>query len=160
MSGLMVFLHILGAAIWTGGLIFVGVVAVVSRRTLPEATRIEFFRSLGFGFLVLAGIAAALLALSGNLLVDDFGGWEAVGDTDWGELILWKTAIFAVVIALALIHALALGPRIRRLRESDLAGDGDATRALRRATMFSAVTQVLMLAGTIAILALAADLIT
>ena len=159
MSGVMVFLHILGAAIWTGGLIFVGLAAGVSRRTLPEAVRIEFFRSLGFGFLVLAGVAAALLGLSGNVLVEDFGGWDAVGDTDWGALILWKTAIFTVVLALALVHALVLGPRIRRLREAELAGSGDAA-ALRRAVALSTVSQVLMLVGTLVILALAADLVT
>jgi putative copper export protein len=159
MSGVMVFLHILGAAIWTGGLIFAGLVAGVSRRTLPEAARIEFFRSLGFGFLVLAGVAAALLALSGNVLVDDFGGWSAVGDTDWGALIIWKTVIFAVVLALALLHSLVLGPRIRRLREAKLAGSGHAG-ALRRVVALSTVSQVLMLVGTLVILALAADLVT
>jgi copper resistance protein D len=159
MNGFMVFLHILGAAIWTGGLIFVGLAAGVSRRTLPEAVRIEFFRSLGFGFLVLAGVAAALLALSGNVLVDDFGGWEAVDDTDWGALIIWKTVIFAIVLALALVHSLVLGPRIRRLREAGLAGSGDPA-ALRRVVALSTVSQVLMLVGTLVILALAADLIT
>ena len=159
MSGVMVFLHILGAAIWTGGLIFVGLVAGISRRTLPEAARIEFFRSLGFGFLVLAGVAAALLALSGNVLVDDFGGWDAVGDSDWGALIIWKTVVFAVVLALAVVHSLVLGPRIRRLREAGLAGSGDE-RALRRVVALSTATQVLMLVGTLVILALAADLVT
>jgi len=157
----MVFLHLLGAAIWTGGLIFVGLAAVVSRRTLPDDVRVEFFRSLGFGFLILAGVAAALIALSGNVLVDDFGGWEQVGKTSWGELIIWKTAIFAVVLALALVHGLVLGPRIRLLREAEIAGSGGGSeRALRRAVALSTVSQVLMLAGTLAILALAADLVT
>ena len=158
----MVFLHLLGAAIWTGGLIFVGLAAVVSRRTLPDDVRVEFFRSLGFGFLILAGVAAALIALSGNVLVDDFGGWEQVGKTSWGELIIWKTAIFAVVLALALVHGLVLGPRIRLLREAEIAGSGGGggERALRRAVALSTVSQALMLAGTLAILALAADLVT
>ena len=159
MDGLMVFLHILGAAIWTGGLIFVALVAVVSRRTVPEDARVQLFRALGFGFLVLAGIAAALLALSGNVLIEDWGGWESAGDSPSGELILWKTAIFAGVIALALLHSLVLGPRIRREREAGRAGGGDE-RALRRAVALSTGSQVLMLAGTLAILALAADLIS
>ena len=54
---------------------------------------------------------------------------------------------------------LALGPRIRRVREAELAGSGDAS-ARRRAVVLSTASQVLMLAGTLAILALAAALIT
>lgn len=162
MNGFLVFVHILGAAIWAGGLVFVGLTAAVARRTVPPQARIEFFRVLGTGFLVLAGIAAAMLLISGNVLVEDlFGGWDALGDSSAGRLVLWKTALYGLVLVLAIVHAFVLGPRIRRLRESELAANaGDSATALRRATALSAVAQVLMLAGTIAILALAADLIS
>jgi putative copper export protein len=159
MSGPMVFLHILGAAIWAGGLLTVALVAVASRRAVPAESRIELFRFVGFGFLVLAGIATAMIGLSGNLMIEDFGGWETLGDSEFGNLILWKTVIFAGVIALALVHSIVLGPRIRGLREAQLAGDGDE-RALRRTVALSTVAQVLMLAGVLVIFALAADLAT
>jgi putative copper export protein len=157
----MVFLHLLGAAIWTGGLVFAGVVAASARRTLSEEARTDFFRVLGFGFLVLTGVAAMLLAISGNVLVEDlFGGWDGLGGTEAGSLILWKTAIYGGVLVLAAIHAFVLGPRIRRLRESRVAGNAAGEGALRRAVVLSTAAQVLMLAGTIAILILAADLVT
>ena len=99
---LAVFLHILAAAIWAGGLIFVGLTAGAARRTIPERERVEFFRVLGTGFLILAGIAATLLLISGNILIEDlFGGWGKLGESSSGELVLWKTALFVAVLFLA-----------------------------------------------------------
>jgi putative copper export protein len=160
---LAVFLHILGAAIWAGGLIFVGLTAGAARRTIPERELVEFFRVLGTGFLILAGIAATLLLISGNILIEDlFGGWGKLGESSSGELVLWKTALFVAVLFLALVHALILGPRIRRLTSAPPERGDETTRAgaLRRTRILSGLTQAAMLAGTIAILALAADLIT
>jgi putative copper export protein len=106
-----VFLHIIGTVIWAGGLIFVGLAAGAARRTVPERERLEFFRVFGTGFLVLAGVAATLLLISGNILVEDlFGGWGELGDSRSGELVLWKTGVFVAALVLALVHALVLGP--------------------------------------------------
>jgi uncharacterized membrane protein len=157
----LVFLHILGAVIWAGGLFFIGLVAAGARRTVPERERAELFRFIGNGFLILAGIAAILLGLTGNLLVEDlFGGWEELSGEP-RDLIVWKTVLFLGVLALAVVHGIVLGPGIRRLRlrraEGQITDDEEAM--LRRKLRISTVTQVLMLAGTIAILVLAADLI-
>lgn len=157
-----VFLHILGAVLWAGGIFFVGVVAAGARRTLPERERTELFRFVGSGFLVLAGIAALLLGLSGNFLVEDlFGGWEALSGEP-STLIYWKTGLFVAVLVLAVLHGIVLGPGIRELRLKHAAGETtpEEEAALRRKLRLSTVSQVLMLAGTIAILVLAADLIS
>lgn len=161
-STTLVFLHILGAVIWAGGLFFVALLAAGARRTLPERERTELFRFVGSGFLILAGIAAALLALSGNLLVDDlFGGWDNLSGEP-SRLIIWKTILFIGVLMLAVLHGVVLGPGIRRLRLRRL--DGQITpeeeALLKRRLRISTVSQVLMLAGTVAILVLAADLIS
>jgi uncharacterized membrane protein len=157
----LVFLHILGAVIWAGGLFFVALVAAGARRTVPERERAELFRFIGNGFLILAGVAAILLGLSGNFLVEDlFGGWEELSGEP-STLILWKTILFIGVLVLAFVHGIALGPGIRRLRlrraEGQITDDEEAM--LKRKLRISTVTQVLMLAGTIVILVLAADLI-
>ena len=161
-STTLVFLHILGAVIWAGGLFFVALLAAGARRTLPERERTELFRFVGSGFLILAGIAAALLGLSGNLLVDDlFGGWDNLSGEP-STLIIWKTILFIGVLMLAVLHGVVLGPGIRRLRLRRL--DGQITpeeeALLNRRLRISTVSQVLMLAGTVAILVLAADLIS
>jgi uncharacterized membrane protein len=157
----LVFFHILGAVIWAGGLFFIGLVAAGARRTVPERERAELFRFIGNRFLILAGAAAILLGLTGNLMVEDlFGGWERLSGEP-RDLIVWKTVLFLGVLALAAVHGVVLGPGIRRLRvrraEGKITADEEAL--LKRRLRISAVTQVLMLAGTIAILVLAADLV-
>jgi uncharacterized membrane protein len=157
----LVFLHILGAVIWAGGLFFVGLVAAGARRTVPERERTELFRFVGNGFLILAGVAALLLGLSGNLLVEDlYGGWEELSGEP-STLIVWKTILFIGVLVLAVVHGIVLGPGIRRLRlrraEGRITDEEEAV--LKRRLRLSTVSQILMFAGTIAILVLAADLI-
>ena len=158
----LVFLHILGAAIWAGGLFTVAMVAVGARRTLPERERSDLFKFVGNGFLIMAAIAAMLLVLSGNLLVEDlFGGWKDLsGET--GTLIAWKTVLFVAVMVLALLHGIVLGPSIRQLRMRRLEGGSTPAEEsqLKTKVRISTACQVLMFAGTVAILVLAADLVS
>ena len=47
--------HLIAAAIWAGGLVFLGIAAGAARRTIPDAERVAFFRTLGRRFAILAG---------------------------------------------------------------------------------------------------------
>jgi len=155
-------IHLIAAAVWAGGLVFVAIAAGVARATIPEPERIEFFRRLGRRFLVAALTAALLLALTGaDMAADRLPSWSALSDTEWGRLVLAKTILFATAVALALAHGLVLGPRIRRLREALVASPGDARMEarLRRASAASGIAQVVILSETLVILVLAADLI-
>ena len=155
-------LHLIAAAVWAGGLVFLGVAAGVARATIPEGERIEFFRRLGRRFLVVALVAAALLAATGaDMAADRLPSWSALTDTEWGRLILAKTILFATALLLALAHALVLGPQTRNLRQALLTSPGDPAleARLRRTGAASGIVQVVMLAETVAILVLAADLI-
>lgn len=154
MDSMMLFLHLLGACVWVGGLVAIALVAVSSGRALDQPARTELFRVVGIRFLIVAGIAVTLLVISGNLLLEDrFGGWADLGDVPGGSDIYWKTALFLGVLALAALHSLVLAPRIRVLRSRQGA---DTQADLRRTLVVSRVLQVLMLAGSIAILAFAA----
>ena len=69
--------------------------------------------------------------------------------------------MFVGVLGLAVVHGIVLGPGIRRLRLKRAEGriTDDEEALLKRRVRISTVSQALMLAGTIAILVLAADLI-
>lgn len=138
------------------------VTAAASRQVLTDAQRGDLFRVVGRRFGVLALAAALVLAGTGaDLASDRFANWSALSDTGDGKLVLAKTVIFAVLLVLALVHSLVLGPRIRELRRRAVwhpdNAEGSAQR-LRRTAALSGVTSALMLLGTAAVFVLAADL--
>ena len=156
-------LHLIGAAVWTGGLVFLGVAAAVARRTIPAGERIAFFRILGRRFAVVAAVSAAAIAATGiDMAIDRLASWSALVDTSYGRILMAKIVLFALVLAEAAVHSLVLGPRLGRLRAALLDAPSDTLlqARVRRTAAVSGVVSALMLAQTIAILVLAADLVT
>ena len=154
-------LHLIAAAVWAGGLVFLGIAAGVARHVVPARERIEFFRLLGRRFLLLAALAAALLAATGaDLATDRLGSWSDLTGTSDGRLMLAKTILFAVVIVAAAVHGLVLGPRTRRARQSLLEGGdaADSEAEIRRTSALSGALSGLMLLLTVVIFFLAAGL--
>lgn len=156
-------LHLIGAAVWAGGLVFLGIAAVVARRTIPPAERIAFFRILGRRFAIVAAVAAAAIAASGiDMATDRLASWSALLDTGYGRILFAKIVLFALAVAEAAVHSLVLGPRLGQLREAQLdAPDDPGLQArLRRTAAVSGIVSALMLLQTVAILVLAADLVS
>ncbi len=156
-------LHLIAAAVWTGGLVFLGIAAGVARATIPGSERIAFFRTLGRRFAILAGLSALLIAATGADMADDrLPSWSALLDTDYGRILFAKIVLFALVLVEAAVHSLVLGPRLGRLRQALLGSPEDAElqSRLRRTAAVSGIVSALMLAQTLAILVLAADLVT
>jgi putative copper export protein len=156
-------LHLIGAAVWAGGLVFLGIAAVVARRTIPPTERVAFFRMLGRRFAIVAAVAAAAIAASGiDMATDRLASWNALLDTGYGRILFAKIVLFALTVAEAAVHSLVLGPRLGRLREALLDAPGDAAlqARLRRTAAVSGILSALMLVQTIAILVLAADLVS
>jgi copper transport protein len=155
--------HLIAAAVWAGGLVFLGIAAGVARRTIPAEERVDFFRALGRRFAIVALAAAVILAATGaDMAADSLSSWSALTDTGYGRELLAKIVLFALALAEAAIHSLVLGPRLGRLREALLADPDDAELQdrLRRTAAISGALSALMLAQTIAILVLAADLVS
>ena len=155
-------LHLIGAAVWTGGLVFLGVAAGVARRTIPEGERVAFFRALGRRFAIVAFTAAAVIAATGiQMAAGRLASWGDLLDTGYGRLLFAKIVLFALALAEAAVHSVVLGPRLGRLREQLVAApdDPELGARLRRTAAISGAVSGLMLAQTIAILVLAADLV-
>jgi putative copper export protein len=156
-------LHLIGAAVWAGGLVFLGISAAVARRTIPAGERVAFFRALGRRFAIVAAVAAAAIAATGiEMAVERLASWSVLVDTDYGRILLAKIILFALALIEAAVHSLILGPRLGDLRTALLQEPDDPAlqRRLRRTAAISGVLSVLMLAQTLAILVLAADLVT
>lgn len=156
-------LHLIGAAVWVGGMVMLGLAVGAARRTVAEDERVALFRALGRRFAIAGGIAMLVLIATGTDMASDrLPTWDALTDTDYGERLLEKLALVAVVILLTLFHSLVQGPALSRLREqaAERPGDEELAREIRRKAARSGIVSAVNLLATLAILVMAARLVT
>jgi copper transport protein len=138
-SGLLVvtdLVHVLSMSVWLGGLVMLLVALPIAVRALPGRERIALVAAVVGRFSRLAGVAVALLLLTGIVqsvvLVNSF---EAFVDTAYGRLVLAKIALFACLIALGAYNRRRLLPRLELV-----AGGGEeperAAALLRRSVAY------------------------
>jgi putative copper export protein len=156
-------LHLIGAAVWVGGMVMLALAVGAVRRTVPEEGRIALFRALGRRFLVAGGVAMVVLIATGvDLANDRLAAWSDLTDTEYGERLLAKLGVVALVIGLTLFHSLVQGPALSRLRAQALErpDDKELRRLIRRKAARAGIVSALNLVATLAVLVLAARLLT
>jgi putative copper export protein len=102
MYGLILFLHVLGATVWTGGHIVLSVVVlpgVLRERAPDRLLRFEAaFEKIGMPALLVQVITGVLLA---KRLIPDFAGWFAVNDRSLRVgLLSWLMPVLVLLLAL------------------------------------------------------------
>jgi hypothetical protein len=146
----LAFAALLGACVWVGGFVALGVVAKAARPTLEPSTRVAFFRAVGRTYGVVGGAALALALGAGGALLGG-RGWDAA-------------ALAACALAAALVIATAAGVRqargMTRLRRRAAEAPGDAFLAarVRAGARRAAALRTAIGALSLALLALAAAL--
>src|SRR6187431_3123064 len=106
-------LHLIGAAVWAGGMVMLALAVGAARRTVAEHDRIALFRALGRRFAVAGGIAMLVLIATGtDMAADRLATFGDLFDTDYGERLLAKLVLVVVVIALTLFHTVVQGPEL------------------------------------------------
>jgi putative copper export protein len=156
-------LHLIAAAVWAGGMVFLGLAVGAARGTLADRERIALFRRLGRRFLVVGGIAIAVLIATGTDMASDrLASFGDLFDTEYGKRLAEKLGVVALVIALTAFHSLVQGPALSRLRERALEhpDDPELAAAIRRKAARAGIVSALNLVATLAILVLAARLVT
>ena len=119
-AAVLLAVHVLGAILWVGGTISLGVTVVVLRHALRD--RREVYEELtvrigrAFGFVLWPALVATLITGLANL------SWYLPPGTDWqrSTAAAWIATSFAlsgVMTAAAAAHTFVVGPRIRSLRE-------------------------------------------
>jgi copper resistance protein D len=145
-------LHLLTAGLWVGALVplCVLIVTAVKRRTVTS----EYELAFGLDRFSLIGVpVVAVLLLSGIV-----NSWFLVGPTAWrsvlttlyGELLLAKVVLFALMLMLAAVNRLRLAPQLKR--------GGSAVEAKSalwqnlRATLFAETALATLVLGLVAII--------
>lgn len=121
MHGLYLFsvwLHILAAMVWVGGMLFLVFVLVPVLRgsaTPQEAAR--FVRATGLRFRSVGWVALCVLVATGfsNIFLRGISPADLVSggfwSSGWGHVLGVKLVLVAVVLILSLVHDFRVGPR-------------------------------------------------
>ena len=114
---IVLWVHILAAISWVGGMIFVAfILGPFVRRAVPPESRTLLMAAVGKRFSVLGWSAIFTLVCTGIYNAVRFlGSWNALFDTTFGHLLLVKIGLVAVMIVLSSAHDFFLGPRQRNL---------------------------------------------
>lgn len=106
-----VWLHLLAAMTWLGGMVAFVVLVMPYFRGQPEAARADFLNWFGPRFEAVSWICLAILVATGTFNLwargvqpSDFlrPEWRA---TAFGRLLQWKLALVALMVVLSAIHA-------------------------------------------------------
>ena len=121
MYGLILFLHILGATIWTGGHIVLSVVVlpgVLRDRAPDRLLRFESaFEKIGMPALLVQVVTGVLLA---KRLIPDFAGWFDFSNPV-AHVVVTKLTLLAITVALALDARFRVLPKFDETRLTDMA---------------------------------------
>jgi putative copper export protein/methionine-rich copper-binding protein CopC len=87
--------HLLGVAVWMGGLVFLVAVVLPRRRTAELRTVVPAFSRL-------AAVAIVAIVAGGSVMAWQLAGsWRALDSTEWGRLLLLKVGLFTAILVIA-----------------------------------------------------------
>jgi len=114
----LVWLHLLAAVVWIGGMTFLSLVLVpILRRQGMTAPERELFQMIARRFRVVVWTSVALLVTTGPLLLSQRGLslWEPAG---WPKVLSIKLTLVSILFALTATHDLVIGPRAAALHRA------------------------------------------
>lgn len=141
MNSFLVWIHVLAAMAWIGGMIFLSLVLVPEfRRAGLAGERMLLFRDIARRFRVVVWLAIAVLIGSGVILLD-LRGLALTEPVSWPRPFQVKLALVACLVGLSLSHDLLLGPR--QAKESPTMESGTAASFIR--SLFRIVPRLALL---------------
>ena|SRR5699024_595641 len=137
MYHLSVFIHILSAVFWIGGMLFTAAVLVpASRHKLLRAKRGSFFVLIGTKFSRISWILFSILIITGitNLLTRGYSWSSLVSASFWnshfGSILFTKLILFGTVLIISGVHDFYAGPKAGQLMEEQ--PESDRTKKMRK----------------------------
>ncbi len=147
---LSVWLHVLSAIVWVGGMFFVAIVVVPLLRRGDRATASAFMHAAGVRFRAVGWTSFALLIATGTFQL----AYRGVGVSDFvdpaflsspfGAAITWKLGFFALVLVVSVWHDFFVGPRATVAGQRD-PGGAEALRLRRQASWIGRANALLAL---------------
>lgn len=116
MAALLVWMHLLAAVAWIGGMLFLSLVLVPElKRHLADGPRAGLFRAVGRRFRLLVWGSIAVLLVTGPLLLRDRVP-SLMDPSTWPAIATLKLALVMTLLLATGLHDFWLGPKVGRLR--------------------------------------------
>ncbi len=115
------FLHIISAMFWVGGMLFLVLVVAPFLQSLPDPKeRSKIYQTVGKKYRLYGWIAIITLLCTGPVMLYTFYGISpsrifspAVQATPFGKALAIKLTLVAIIVISSLIHDFYLGPKAR-----------------------------------------------
>lgn len=110
-------LHLLAAVAWIGGMLFLSVVLVPVLRREPFASqRAVLIRSTALRFRAVVWSAITVLLMTGPLLLHE-RGIPITDPSRWPRILVTKLGLVTILLLLTLAHDFILGPLVGRIMQ-------------------------------------------
>lgn len=111
----LVWIHLLAAVVWVGGMVFLSVVLVpVLKRDGGFARHAALFRTAAYRFRALVWGAMGILVATGPALAVG-RAIPLTNPSQWPVIFMAKIGSVALLFALTLLHDLVVAPQVRRI---------------------------------------------
>ena len=148
----LVWIHLLAAVVWVGGMVFLSVVLVpVLKRDGDFARHVALFRTVAYRFRAVVWGAMGILVATGSVMamgrsIPLTEPWQ------WPTIFVAKISMVSFLFTLTLLHDLVVGPQVRRIL-----GTAEADRSSRALMLvrYSALVTSLSLLVALLVLLLA-----
>lgn len=145
-----VWLHVICATIWVGGIAFVVLVVVPWLRAGGRSIAGTFLRETGERFRNVGWLCFGVLAVTGTFNLWARGvRWASFADPEWrsspfGHAVIAKLTVFAAILGVSLVHDFVVGPQATRaiLRDPQ---SSEAQRLRARASVLGRLNAVFAL---------------
>jgi copper resistance protein D len=129
-SLLFLWVHLLSAIYWVGGMLFLTVVlAPVFRSKTDQPPPYGLFQQVARRFAKSAWISILILVLTGSALLLQHNSWPTLVGS-WPLLIFIKLSLVFLLIVGAALHDFVIGPRMGQIRKKDRESLTDTERTL------------------------------
>ncbi|HUE75745.1 MAG TPA: CopD family protein [Chloroflexota bacterium] len=147
-----VFVHIVAAMVWIGGMLFLALAIVPVTRHLPAVQRSALLGAIGRRFRTIGWISLALLIVTG-IVSTSFRGvaWEsvlsgAILGSWFGQVLAIKLVLVAATLAMSAAHDFVVGPAsVRVSARQDEAAHREAASLRRLASWMGRLNALIAL---------------
>ncbi len=117
MTVLLVWLHLLAAVSWIGGIVFLSLVLVPTlRRGGSSSPQALLFRAIALRFRAVVWSSVAVLLVTGPILLAH-RGLSLLEPSRWPAVLTAKLSLVLLLLALTGAHDFVVGPRVSRIQQ-------------------------------------------